>query len=311
MAGAMTESEDVGTIDLHRHAPEKMGDEEPSPVMRRAHRSTRSITASLLLPFFLAACADVPIQQGGTLSSYDHLGRESGLLSKSRAFVDKDVVNGAKTLRILPSVFSTTAAGRISEARDRALVSKALDRAICVALSDKYVIVPAQQQADLTIRNVVVDITPTGKVAAGVATAVSLGSSFVLPVSIPRIPVGLGGIAIEGEALDKTGTQRAAILWARGANSVTESPRVSEVGDAYGLAASFGGDFAQLIIKGEEPSMLDIRLPTTQRIRSFFGGEPKYPACDTFGREPGIPGMVAGAVGAPPEWADKSGDAGR
>jgi hypothetical protein len=42
-----------------------------------------------------------------------------------------------------------------------------------------------------------------------------------------------------------------------------------------------------------------------RKIKSFFGGKPKYEACDTFVRQPGISGMVAGAAGAPPEWTDR------
>lgn len=252
----------------------------------------------------LAGCASVPLRQGGTLSSYDHLGKESGMLSKSRVYVDKDAVLAAKTARIEPAMFTPEAAAKIPANGDRELVTRALDRALCVALSDKYQIVAPDQPADLTIRNVVVDILPTNKTAAGLSTVTSIGSGFVLPVSIPRLPVGLGGVAIEGEALDGTRAQRAAIVWARGANSITENPRVSDVGDAYSLATSYGGDFSDLIIEGKEPSVLDFHLPTMQRISSFFGGKPKYPACDTFGREPGIPGLVAGMVGAPPQWTD-------
>lgn len=253
----------------------------------------------------LAGCASVPLKQGGTLTSYDRLGKQSGMLSKSRAYADKDALERARTVRILPAAFSPQATARIPANGDRDLVTRALDRAVCVALSDKYQVVAPDQPADLTIRNQVIDVLPTNKTMAGISTVTSLGSGFVLPVSIPRIPIGLGGVAIEGEVLDRANTQRAAIIWARGANSFTENPRLSDVGDAYSLAASYGSDFSDLILKGTDPSLLDVRLPTMQRISSFFGGQPKYPACDTFGREPGVPGLVAGMVGAPPQWTDK------
>lgn len=268
----------------------------------RRWRSAALLFGALLT---LAACASVPLKQGGTLTSYDHLGKESGMLGKSRAYVDKDAVLAARTVRIQPALFTPEAAAKIPANGDRALVTRALDRAVCVALSDKYQVVAPDQPADLTIRNAVVDILPTNKTTAGISTVTSIGSGFVLPVSIPRLPIGLGGVAIEGEALDNTQAQRAAIVWARGANSITDNPRVSDVGDAYSLAASYGGDFSDLIIEGKEPSLLDVHLPTMARISSFFGGKPKYPACDTFGREPGVPGLVAGMVGAPPQWTDK------
>ncbi|WP_051229046.1 DUF3313 domain-containing protein [Pleomorphomonas oryzae] len=275
-------------------------------------RARRWRSAALLAAVLvLAGCASVPLRQGGTLTSYDRLGKESGLLSKSRAYADKDALATARTVRILPTAFSPQAEARIPMSGDRDLVTRALDRAVCVALSDQYQVVSPSQPADLTIRNNVIDVLPTNKTVAGISTVASLGSSFVLPVSLPRIPIGLGGIAIEGEALDRMSNQRAAIIWARGANSFTENPRLSDVGDAYSLATSFGDDFSDVIIKGTDASLLDVRLPTMQRIKSFFGGQPKYPACDTFGREPGIPGMVAGMVGAPPQWTDKPPDARR
>lgn len=261
----------------------------------------------LALPVALAAtgCTSVPLKEGGTLTSYNNLGAPKGKLSKSRIYVDGQGLAAVKTVSIVPTTFAFNAASRIKSEADRSLVSNALDRALCVALSDKYQMVPASQPADLTIRSVVTDIVPTNKAAAGVATAVSVGTGFVLPVSVPRLPVGLGGLAVEAEAVDRVGMQRAAIMWARGANSIQNKPRVSEVGDAYSLASKFGSDFSRMLIVGKEPKGLDISLPSTQRMQSWLGGKPKYAACDAFGRAPGIIGAMASNYGAPPEWTDK------
>lgn len=252
------------------------------------------------------ACTSVDLTETGALSSYDNLGSKTGRLAKSRTYVDKRSVGAARTVRIMPAFLTGAAAGQIHKPQDRMLVSNALDRALCVALSDKYVIVLADQPADLTVRNVVTGVVPTNKAVAGVSTAVSLGSSFVLPVSVPRLPFGLGGLAVEGEVVNIEGTQVAAMVWAKGANSITSKPRLSEVGDAYALAAAYGDSFSRLLIKGQKPSAMDISLPSSQRIKSFFGGKPKYAACDTFGRAPGVSGMVGGMVGAPPEWTDSA-----
>jgi hypothetical protein len=140
---------------------------------------------------------------------------------------------------------------------------------------------------------------------AGVSTAVSLGSSAVLPVGIPRLPAGLGGLAVEAEAVDRNGVQRAAVVWSKGANSITNNARVSEVGDAYSLAPNFGDYFSRLLIKGKEPQGLQIALPSSQRMKSALGGKPKYAACEAFGRGRGLSGLVADKLGAPPEWTDK------
>jgi hypothetical protein len=263
--------------------------------------------AGIMLPyiFLMAGCASVPLKEGGTLSSYGKLGRPKGKLSKARTYIDGAGLAAIKTVNIMPTTFSFLASSRVQSPADRALVANALDRAVCIALSDKYQVVFAGQAADLVVRTVVTDIRPTDKTAAGISTAVTLGSSVVLPVGVPRLPVGLGGLAVEAEAVDKSGVQRAAMVWARGANSIQNNPRVSEVGDAYALATTFGNEFAHVVDTGKEAKGLDISLPSAQRTQSWFGGKPKYAACDAFGRAPGIMGVVANKFGAPPEWTDK------
>lgn len=267
----------------------------------------RSVLARLGLPLILLAsgCTSVPLTEGGTLTSYNQLSPAKGKFTKSRSFVDAQGLKAVRTVSILPTTFSTNAASRIKADQDRSLVTNALDRAVCVALSDKYQLVPAGQPADLTVRAVVTDIVPTNKAIAGVSTAVSLGSSLALPVGIPRLPAGLGGLAVEAEAIDSAGMQRAAVVWSKGANSITNNARVSEVGDAYSLAANFGKYFSRMLMTGKEPKGLDLSLPSAQRMQSALGGKPKYAACDTFGRSPGLAGIIADKVGAPPQWTDK------
>lgn len=253
-----------------------------------------------------SGCTSVPLTDGAALTSASQLEPAKGRFTKTRTFIDAKSLAAARTVAIIPTTFSPAASSRIKDTKDRALVANALDRAVCVALSDKYQIVAAGQPADLTFRAVVAGVVPTNKAAAGVATAVSLGSSLAsLPVAIPRIPIGLGGLAVEAEAVDSTGTPRAAVLWSKGANSFTSSPRVSEVGDAYGLAAHFGDYFADILSSGKEPKAIDLSLPSRHRIRSALGGKPKYAACEAFGRAPGIVGALATQIGAPPEWTDK------
>jgi hypothetical protein len=267
----------------------------------------RSSFAGISLPVILivSGCTSVPLKEGGTLTSYNQLSPAKGNFTKSRTFVDAQGLATVKTVAIVPATFSFNAASRIKAVQDRSLVTNALDRAACVVLSDKYQLVPPGQPADLTVRTVVTDIVPTNKTMSGVSTAVSLGSSLALPVGIPRLPVGLGGLAVEAEAIDRTGAQRAAVVWSKGANSITNNARVSEVGDAYSLAANFGKYFSRMLVTGKEPKGLDISLPSGQQMKSALGGKPKYVACDAFGRSPGLAGMVADKFGAPPQWTDK------
>lgn len=259
----------------------------------------------LLVLLIGSGCSSVPLTDGTTLTSVGQLAPAKGRFTKTRTFVDAKPLAAARTVAIIPTTFSFTASSRIKDPRDRSLVSNALDRALCVALSDRYQILPAGQPADLTVKAVVADVVPTNKTAAAAATAATLGSSFVLPVSVPRIPIGLGGLAVEAEATDRAGIPRAAILWSKGANSFTNKPRVSEVGDAYGLANNFGKYFSRILSTGKEPKAIDLALPSGQSMRSALGGKHKYVACEAFGREPGLAGVIATQVGAPPQWTDK------
>ncbi|WP_429115124.1 DUF3313 domain-containing protein [Ensifer sp. KUDG1] len=270
----------------------------------------RAVGLAGLLSVALAGCQSVPLKEAGTLTSYSKLGPSKGMVAKKRLYVDGQRLAGVRTIRIAPTMFSSAAASKIKSGADRDLVSNALDRALCVALSDRYQMVSADQPADLTVRSVVADIVPTDKALAGVSTAVTVGTGFVLPVSAPRLPVGLGGLAVEAEAVDAGGAQIAAMLWARGANSILDKPRVSEVGDAYSFATKFANEFSQVLISGKEPKALDISLPTRQRVQSWLGGKPKYAACDAFGRAPGLVGAIAAKYGAPPQWTDKKPKAG-
>lgn len=283
--------------------------EQTSPTARPSRAAGRRLARAALAAAavaLLAGCASVPLSSGAGLTSTARLGQESGSFGKTRSFADKQALAAARTVRIVPTTLSAQAASRVPKAADRVLVSNAIDRATCIALSDRFEIVAGNQPADLSVHSIVADIVPTDKVLAGASVAVSLGSSFVLPVGAPRLPLGLGGLSMEGEALDRSGQQVAALVWAKGANSLTTKPRVSDVGDAYALASSYGGALATLLAKGTPPPDVNIAIPSGQRVQSFLGGKPKYAACDAFGRQAGIPGFVSGMVGAPPEWTDPS-----
>lgn len=264
-------------------------------------------TAGFFLALALAGCSSVPLTESGALSSYSSLGPVEGRVSKSRIFLDTPALLAAQSVAISPTKLSPLAYSNIHDTGNDKLVSNALDRALCIDLSDKYRVVGPGEPADITVQAVITDIVPTSKAAAGLSTVVTLGTSVVLPVGVPRLPIGLGGLAVEAEAVDGNGVQRAAIVWSRGANSITNSARVSEVGDAYSLASSFADQFSEMLVKGRKPPGLDLSLPSGQKLKSQLGGKPKNAACEAFGKAPGLGGVLAGAVGAPPSWTDRAG----
>jgi len=268
-------------------------------------RSIVSFGSAMAIVAFLSGCASAPLTKGGSLSSYDNMTPSDGMLAKSLVRVSKDNVLAARTIRIVPTAFSQAASPTLSN-EQRTLVANAVDRALCVGLSERFRVVGADQPADLTTRVLVTQAAPTDEVAAGASKVVSfLPTAFGVPAPVPRLPIGLGSLALEAEAQDRAGRQQAALIWARGANSFTNSPMVSTAGDAYDLAGSFAGDFSQLLVTGASPFGKAPSLPSLDKIESSLGAKPKYDACEAFGRGPGVVGMVAGSLGLPPEWSDK------
>lgn len=263
-----------------------------------------------LLPL-MGGCASVPLEQKGALSSYDRLAPSNGVLTQAKVAVSKEDVLAAKTVRIMPTTFALSALDAKLSDMQRALVANAVNRSLCIGLSDRFEIVALAQPADLTVHASITRIVPTDEHAAAASKAISVATTVAttaMSVSVPipsvRVPIGLGGLALEAEAVDASRTQKAAMIWARGADSFTSQPRVSQAGDAYDLASSFGDDFSKLLVSGSSPFQTLPSLPSVQRIGSMFGAAPKQSVCDDFGR-PGLTGMLAGRLGMPPEWADK------
>jgi hypothetical protein len=272
---------------------------------RRPHYSM--FLAMLASATLLPGCATAPLVQGGGLSSYDGLKPSDGKITKSRLHVRKEQLAAAKTINIAPTAFAPDVAPTLSN-EQRMLVANAVNRALCVSLSDRFKVVMPDVPADLTVRAAVTRATETNEVAAGVSAATSIGASFVdtsVPIPVQRIPIGLGDLSIEAEAVDRSGRQQAAMVWGRGATVFFSTPRASKASDAYDLAGAFGDDFAKLLNKGESPfEGVGIDIPSLDKIGSNMGLAPKYAACENYGRAPGIAGLVGGKLGLPPEWTD-------
>jgi hypothetical protein len=259
------------------------------------------------------SCATVPLEQTGSLSSYDGLARNDGLLTKAHIRVNKSEILAAKTVRILPTSLSARASSAGLSQAQQSMLANAVDRLMCIGLAERFHVVPAEEPAEPRIHAVITFVALTDETMAGASRAVSLGASIAekvllpvpVPVPVPRLPIGLGGLSVEAEAVDKSGRQIAAIVWARGADALTSKPKISAAADAYDLAKSFAGDFSQLMVTGSNPFKTLPPLPSWQSIGALLGGAPKEAACERFGRGPGLPGLIGDSIGLPPEWTDK------
>jgi hypothetical protein len=273
----------------------------PSP--RPIHYSLSAVA----LAFAMCGCASAPLTQGGSLSSYDNMTPADGKITKSLLRINDGDVLAAKTVKIVPTKFSAAAALVPFSDRQRKMIGNAVDRSLCLGLSERFRILPPWAPTDLTVHAVITDATVTDEVAAGASKVVSIipaALSLGVPVPVPRLPIGLGSLSMEAEAQGPTGEQKAAMVWARGANSISNRPQVSKAADAYDLATSFGDDFSQFLVTGKSPFNQAPSAPSMQKIGAALGSSPKNAACEAFGKDPGIKGMIAGGLGMPPEWSD-------
>ena len=250
----------------------------------------------------VAACSSVPLTEGAALSSDADLTEADGMLTKARVRVEEEPVLAARSVRIVPTSVRFASADFTPE--DLALITNTIDRGLCTGLSRRFDVVGPDQPADLVVQAAVTGVVATNRVAAATSTVASLGAMIALPVPVPRLPFGLGGLSIEAEAVAADGTQQAAMIWSRGANIVTTQSRVSEVGDAYALSSAFAGDFSRLLVEGKSPFGAMPSPPSIDAIGAALGAKPKDVDCASFGAAPGIPGAIASRLGLPPEWTD-------
>jgi uncharacterized protein DUF3313 len=266
----------------------------------------KTVSVNGAIALALSGCATAPLETSGSLASYDGLAPVSGVFTQSKLKVDKADVLAATSVTIVPTSFSGAALSADLTDKQRKVIANAVDRSVCIGLSDRFSVAPPGQAADLTVHVTITHVTATDAGIAGVSKVASIAPMFIqagVPIIVPRIPFGLGSLAVEAEARDARGAQKAALVWARGADILTSKPRVSASGDAYDLASEFGDDFSKLLLTGESPFDKKLSIPTMQRVKSSFGGEPKNLACDAFGRT-GVSAFLGGRMGVPPEWAD-------
>ena len=253
----------------------------------------------------LAACQSAEVIETGSLSSYKDFVASNGMVTKTKYRVDAAATKNVKTVHVIPTTFAANADLDKLGDPQRKLVATAIDRSLCEALSAQFDVVPISKPADMAVRSVISKVKSTNAVVAGVSTV----TSAVAPVPVPRIPIGLGSLAVEAEAFDTRGKQIAGLTWARGANILTNGSRASTAADAFELAGDFSGDFSALLEKSGDPMKTDFELPSMKKVKNSVAyavtGKPSDPDCAVFGKGSGLGGIAGGALGLPPEWSEK------
>lgn len=185
----------------------------------------------------LAACQTAPVADAGFLSRYDGLvAKEDTIRASIRQRRDDAALTGVNQVWLEPSVLVGDAGAGLTEA-EKAQVLREVDRQICYEVSERFALAPRAEDA-ARLRTGVVGVRPTGAAGSGLA---AVANAFIPGPGTVRVPGTTGGLAAETELLSQSGSQLAALAWARNANVVgTDSPSLSRVGDALQLAEPFG-----------------------------------------------------------------------
>ncbi|WP_297798842.1 DUF3313 family protein [Arenimonas sp. GDDSR-1] len=140
------------------------------------------------------------------------------------------------------------------------VVSNALNRSLCRRLSPYLHAHEKRQPGDLVIEAALTGIRPTSRSVSSVSAVIDA----VVPGPV-RIPAGMGAIAVDARASTESGTA-AFIRWAKGANPVTTSAKISSIGDAYALVETFSREFTELLLndKGNGPVRAKLPAPEIQ-----------------------------------------------
>lgn len=259
--------------------------------------ATAVFCVSVAVSLFLSACATAPISQPGELSSYDGVVASRVHRTHAQVRADAGALKAAHTFELEPVRFAAGAGEGFTPAQ-RDLLANTAGRALCEALSQRLNPPAPGAAPDLLVRARITGVNPTGRILA--ASSFVLGHLSPIPLT-PRIPIGMGSLAAEAEALDGSGHQVAVLVWERGADAFTSDPAVSSIGDAYQLSELFGRDMGDLIVTGADP-IRDLHLP------DFVHGRRGKPvsSCAVFGKKPSlVRKFVGGHLAMAPEWMDR------
>ena len=210
----------------------------------------KSLPLILVAGLAVTACQTVPVANAGFLSRYDGLmTREDTIRASIRQRRDDVEAAKVETVFLEPAVLVGDAGVGLTE-EDRAQVLREVDRQICYEVSERFTLAVAPT-GSARLRTAVVGIRPTGGAAGGVS---AVANAFIPGPGTFRVPGTTGGLAVESELLSRSGSQIAALAWARNANVVgTDTPSLSRIGDALQLAEPLGDTVGDTISQPDRP----------------------------------------------------------
>ncbi len=160
--------------------------------------------------------------------------------ARAQRYLDAAAILRAHSLALPRIRVAEGAVGAGISAEQADLVANRASREVCLRLAPYMRLDDAGSDLEIELR--VTAIRATSAVASGI----SAGLGVFVPGPF-RLPAGLGGFAADGVAR-QGGRDLLVLRWAEGANAVTDSAKVSTIGDAYQLAAQFAADFSNSLV---------------------------------------------------------------
>ncbi len=248
----------------------------------------------LLLCILLNACASVPNDNGKRLDTdlpLQSVREEQG--RQISQYAEPEKLNTIQSFVLPNAVLKLDSAQTEISAEQLAILSNALNRSLCRELSPHLLALPEPSTDALEIEVALTGITSTSKAVSGLSAAVD--------VFVPgpfRIPAGMGAIALDARAFSNNQTL-AFMRWAKGANPVLNSAKVSSIGDAYDLLDTFAREFAELLLQKNQTGTLRAKLPESQR------SENEQLCLNRYGKVPVIGKGAAFLLPLSPEFIDQ------
>jgi hypothetical protein len=189
---------------------------------------------------------------------------------------DRAALRGVRRIAIPQVRLSSNLLAADITPRQQALLTNAAGRAACTELAKRFELSPPTAASDAEVQLVLTAIRSSSATASGLSALVGI----VVP-GPSRLPLGLGGLAGQAQAVGADGQTLLSYRWARGARSVAEDASMSRIGDAWQLARMFGRDVgrelaAQLGPKADRRRLLSADTRRTGRAlcAQVFGTTP-------------------------------------
>ncbi|WP_417483128.1 DUF3313 family protein [Maricaulis sp.] len=216
-----------------------------------------------LIAVTMAGCAANGLQQASTLSDYQNMQPAERRLLQVREWADPQAMRSVDAIYIAQAgvVPGVVEGSGVDPVRFNRVVGK-LTQTVCRRLArGGFEITADPALASHQVRLNITGFETTNRVSAGASRLI--GFAIPGPLS-PRIPIGIGALAVEGEMLDADERQVAALEWSS-RNHLASSGGFSEIGDGYALAQVFADSFGDLIVEARN-SVSEVRQSTERGV---------------------------------------------